>query len=495
MQGLPAALYRTAQVRELDRRAIEDQRISSFELMQRAADATFGELRRRWPQARRIQVLCGSGNNGGDGLLLAVRAEGMETEVSLVSKLEELKGDAALALTTYQERGGVLRAYAGKALPQVDVVVDALLGTGLTRPVEGLYKVAIDAINAARLQGAGVLAMDIPSGLSADTGIPLGAAVTADLTVSFIGLKLGLFIGEGPDFCGDVVFHDLAVPHAIYDNLPPAAHCLTDSLRAAWLRARKRTAHKSAHGHVLCVGGDYGMGGAIRLAAEAALRCGSGLVSVATRPRHAVAMVQARPELMARGVGAPGGILASLLARAKVLVLGPGLGQGEWGRALFMQALDFTGRVVLDADGLNLLAHNPLRRDDWVLTPHPGEAARLLGISVAEVQSDRPAAVNALLARYGGVVILKGAGTLGQASGGALYVNTGGNPGMAAGGMGDVLSGVIGALLAQGLRPEDAARLGVYLHARAGDLAANAGGERGLIPSDLLPFLRQLVNP
>lgn len=494
LERLPTALYRAAQVRELDRRAIEIHGISSFELMHRAADASFAELRRRWPDARRIQILCGSGNNGGDGLLLGTRAEVLEIEVSLVGRLDALSGDAKRALEAYQARGGIVRAYSGKPLPTVDVVIDALLGTGLTRPLDGLHRAAVDAMNAAHAQGSGVLALDIPSGLSADTGMPLGAAVSADATMSFIGLKLGLFTGEGPAHSGSVAFSDLAVPQAVYAGLAPAAVRLTDAIRGLWLAARKRTAHKGAYGHVLCVGGDYGTAGAVRLAGEAALRSGSGLVSVATRPRHAVAMAQARPELMARGVGATNN-LGPLLERAKVVVLGPGLGQGEWGRSLLAQALEFTGPLVLDADGLNLLAHNPQRRDNWVLTPHVGEAARLLGCSNDAVQQDRPAAIAALLQRYGGVVVLKGAGTLVQAHGGVLYLCDAGNPGMAAGGMGDILSGVIGALLAQGLKPEDAARLGVYLHARAGDLAAAAGGERGLMPSDLFPHLRQLVNP
>ena len=491
---LPAALYRAEQVRELDRRAIQDGGISSFELMQRAADAAFLELRRRWPAARRILVLCGPGNNGGDGLLLAVRAEALETEVAMVGDLDRLSPEAERALEAFQERGGVPRAYQGEALPRVDVIVDAVLGTGLSRPVEAAHRHAIEAINAAHAQGCPVLSVDIPSGLSSDTGVPLGAAVTADATISFIGLKLGLFTGEGPAHAGAVAFSDLAVPPAIYAGVAPAAERLTDDIRGRWLAARKRTAHKGAYGHTLVIGGDHGMAGAARLAAEAALRCGSGLVSVITRPRHAAAMAQARPELMARGVSM-GTDVGAELQRAKVLVLGPGLGQNEWGRSLYQQALGFAGPLVVDADALNLLAQEPRRRDDWVLTPHPGEAARLLGCKTADIQHDRPAAVAALLARYGGVVLLKGAGTLVQSEGGGLYVCTGGNPGMAAGGMGDVLSGVIGALLAQGLKPPEAAMLGVHLHAYAGDLAAEELGERGLVPSDLFHYLRKLVNP
>ncbi len=496
MERLPAALYRAVQVRELDRRAIAEQGIPSFELMQRAAGAALAELHRMWPQARRIQAVCGLGNNGGDGLLLAAlaRTAGLDAEVNLIGRVEELRGDAARALSAYRDSGGLPHVYDGGRLPPADVVVDALLGTGLDRPVEGSYHAAIEAMNAARTQGAAVLAVDIPSGLAADTGAVLGTAVMADLTVSFIGLKLGLFTGEGPAHAGTVVFNDLGVTHAVYRDLVPAAQRLTDGLRAAWLTPRRRTAHKRAHGHLLCVGGDYGMAGAVRMAGEAALRVGSGLVSVATRPEHAAAMAQARPELMARGISTPAE-LSARLSEVNALVLGPGLGQGEWGLGLWTQALDAAVPVVVDADGLNLLAQHPQRRSDWVLTPHPGEAARLLGLTGAEVQHDRPAAVAALVARYGGVAVLKGAGTLIQAAGGPLYACTAGNPGMAVGGMGDILAGVIGGLLAQGLKPEEAARLGVYLHARAGDQAAGEGGERGLLPSDLFPHLRRLANP
>ncbi len=491
---LPAVLFRAEQVRELDRRAIQDGGISSFELMQRAADEAFLELRRRWPGARRIQVLCGPGNNGGDGLLLAVRAEALEAEVMMVGDLDRLSPEAERALEAYQERGGVPRSYQGEPLPRADVVVDAVLGTGLSRPVEATQRRAIEAINAAHVQGCPVLSVDIPSGLSADTGMPLGAAVMADATISFIGLKLGLFTGEGPAHSGAVAFSDLSVPAAIYAGVTPAAERLSDDIRGRWLAARRRTAHKGVYGHTLVIGGDHGMAGAARIAGEAALRCGSGLVSVVTRPRHAAAMAQARPELMARGVNI-GADIGAELQRANVVVLGPGLGQNEWGRALYQQALDFAGPLVVDADGLNLLGQAPLRRDNWVLTPHPGEAARLLGCKTVDIQHDRPAAVAALLERYGGVVVLKGAGTLVQGAGERLTVCTGGNPGMAAGGMGDVLGGVIGALLAQGLKPADAAKLGVHLHAQAGDRAAEEGGERGLVPSDLFHYLRKLVNP
>ncbi|MGH8455046.1 MAG: NAD(P)H-hydrate dehydratase, partial [Nevskiales bacterium] len=242
------------------------------------------------------------------------------------------------------------------------------------------------------------------------------------------------------------------------------------------------------------IGGDAGMAGAIRLAGEACLRGGAGLVSIATRAAHAALITQARPELMCQGIEQLSD-LDPLLARASVITIGPGLGQSDWGRLVWDKIKSSQLPMVVDADALNLLAQKPFHRDDWVLTPHPGEAARLLGCGSVEIQADRPAAVATLAERYGGVVVLKGAGTLVQVAGAGLHVCDAGNPGMGTGGMGDLLCGVIAALRAQGLDVSTAARIGVHIHARAGDAAAAQGGERGLLPSDLLPQIRALANP
>lgn len=495
MSLLPAELYRAEQVRELDRRAIEQQGIAGFTLMQRAATAAFRELRWRWPDARRVAVVCGPGNNGGDGLLLAVLAQqaGMEVRVLLAAEPAALKGDAARALDALQKAGLRAQPATADALADAEVIVDALLGTGLARPVDGVFQSLIEAINRAHANGARVLAVDIPSGLDADRGVVLGAAVAADVTVSFIGLKLGLFTGAGPHHCGRPVFAGLEVPAAVYAGLTPAALRITDEQRRAGLRPRRRNAHKGDHGHVLLIGGDLGMAGAIRLAGEACLRAGAGLVSIATRAEHAALITQARPELMCHGIEQLPE-LDPLLGRASVIGIGPGLGQSDWGRAVWEKVKGSALPMVVDADALNLLAQKPRHRRDWVLTPHPGEAARLLGRSSTEVQADRAAAVAELAERYGGVAVLKGAGTLVQASGEGLQVCDAGNPGMAAAGMGDLLCGVIAALRAQGLDAASAARIGVHIHARAGDTAAAQGGERGLIPSDLLLPIRALAN-
>ena len=496
MSLLPSALYRSAQVRELDRRAIEQHGIPALTLMQRAAAAVHKEIRWRWPEARRLAFVCGPGNNGGDGFLAAVlaRESGYEVRVLLACETAALRGTAAEAFATLTRTGLAAEDFSPEKLDSAEIVVDALLGIGLTRPVEGRMRGAIEAMNRLRGRGAKVLAVDIPSGLDADLGIARPVAIEADVTVSFIGLKLGLLIGEGPHHCGRLAFSDLDVPAATYEQLPPAAQCISDPARRAALSRRRRTAHKGDHGHVLLVGGDAGTAGAIRIAGEACLRSGAGLVTIATRVTHAALITQARPELMCRGIEQLSDLDAPL-QRASVLAIGPGLGQADWGRVLWDRLQDQALPMVVDADALNLLAQKPRRRHDWILTPHPGEAARLLGCTTDEVQGDRPAAVSALAQRYGGVAVLKGAGTLVQREGGPLQVCDAGNPGMASGGTGDLLCGVIAGLLAQGLAAETAAAVGVLVHARAGDLAAANGGERGLIATDLLPAIRTLVNP
>ncbi|MBI2970737.1 MAG: NAD(P)H-hydrate dehydratase, partial [Gammaproteobacteria bacterium] len=333
--------------------------------------------------------------------------------------------------------------------------------------------------------------LDIPSGLHADTGQAMGACVRATATVTFIGLKPGLFTGAGPGHAGRILFAGLDVPQEIYSGIRPACYRIDYESQKHCLGERRRDAHKGDFGHVLVAGGDYGFPGSVRLAAEAAARVGSGLVSVATRPEHAALIPLARPELMARGVTRASD-LAPLLERATVIALGPGLGQSSWGTSLFARLLEARLPKVLDADALRLLAKEPVRSEDWVLTPHPGEAAELLQIDTAAVQADRFHAAQELRERYGGVVVLKGAGTV-VVAGEDPCVCSDGNPGMASGGMGDVLTGVIAGLLAQGAGPERSACFGVCLHAAAADRASE-DGTRGLLAGDLMPWLRRLVN-
>lgn len=490
MNESPRRLYSAAQVRELDRRAIEEFGIPGYVLMQRAAAACFREWRTRWPSARRIHVVCGPGNNGGDGYEIAHLAKSAGLAVSLwqVGGVPRA-GDAVIAHTGWIDEGGHHAAYEPGCLEGAELIVDAIFGIGIARPVSGEPAAAIAAINA-RPVDVPVIAVDLPSGLDADRGQPQGIAVRADLTVSFIGAKLGLHTAAGPDHAGERLLDTLQLP----DELLAGGAALADLLSAedlrGWLPRRPRDSHKGRHGHVLLIGGDHGTSGAILLAARAALRSGAGLVTVATRAAHAALLTAAQPDAMFRAVESADD-LAVLIAQADVVAIGPGLGQQEWGRSMWASAIDGGKPMVVDADALNLLAAQP-SRGLWVLTPHPGEAARLLGCSNAEIQADRVAAVHALQQRYGGVVVLKGAGSLIQ--GNALALCPYGNPGMGTGGMGDVLTGIIAAMLGQGLPLEAAARAGVLVHALAGDRAA-AAGERGLAPGDLVDALRAMVNP
>jgi NAD(P)H-hydrate epimerase len=372
---------------------------------------------------------------------------------------------------------------------RADVVVDALLGTGLDRDVAGAHAEAIAAMNAG---DAPVLAIDIPSGLHADTGQPLGSAVMANATVTFIGVKQGLLTGAAADHTGRLYFSDLGVPPPVYDAVSPSVLRITRAPLMHLLSRRRRTGHKGHFGHVLVIGGDAGYAGAVRLAGEAAARTGAGLVSLATRAGHAASIAAPCPVLMSHGVESPDK-LDPLLAQADVIAIGPGLGRSEWALGLLARVFEAKQPLVVDADALNLLAMEPSRHDNWILTPHPGEAARLLAGSVAGVQQDRYASAKHIQRRYGGICVLKGAGTIVCGASGVLAVCSAGNPGMGSGGVGDVLTGVIAALLAQGLSLQDAAHLGVCVHAEAGDRAAETG-ERGLIATDLMPWLRTLVN-
>jgi NAD(P)H-hydrate epimerase len=374
----------------------------------------------------------------------------------------------------------------------VDLIVDALLGTGLERDVAGEWA---EALAAAHAYPAPILAIDIPSGLHADSGELLGVAAEAAATITFIGLKQGLFTGNGPALTGRVYFDDLDVPAEVYAKQQPASHRIDWRQQSALLKPRRRITHKGKYGHLLVVGGDYGYSGAVRMAAEAAARSGAGLVSVATRRGHVAQINIGRPELMCHAIEEPAE-LRHLLAKVDAVAVGPGLGQSAWGVALFGTVLESNLPLVVDADALNLLAVEPTSRDGWVLTPHPGEAARMLGCKSSEIQADRLGSAAKLQQKYGGVVVLKGAGSVIR-SGSTLppSIATEGNPGMASGGMGDLLTGIIGGLWVQGFSAGEAARMGVCLHAAAGDRAAADGGERGLLASDLLPWIRPLLNP
>ena len=486
MQASSQRLFRVAQIREVERIAIQELQIPGLQLMRSAGLAAFNALQQRWPDVYRLSVFCGVGNNAGDGYVVAKLAlqAGFNVFVYSIAGVEALKGDALISYQEFIQAGGKVSTFNSKVNPR-GIIVDALLGTGLNRPVNAEYAEAISFINHS---GCPVLSLDVPSGLHADTGCVLGKAVKAEITVTFIGLKCGLFTGDAAEYCGDIVCSSLNVPDSALLNLPVAGRLLTKKS----LPRRPRASHKGHFGHMLLVGGNKGYSGAIRLAGEAALRSGAGLVSIATRSLHSAVLNIGRPELMCHGIEQQDE-LDELLEKANVLVLGPGLGQDEWARTLFSAVLESGKPCVLDADGLNLLAKQKFKHDNWILTPHPGEAARLLDCSTRDISDDRFAAVKNIQSQYGGVCVLKGAGSL-IADQYGISVDTTGNPGMASGGMGDVLSGMIGALLAQGLSAIEAAKLAVYVHGEAADCIASAGGERGMVASDLFPKIREFLN-
>ena len=494
VEDLPGHVYSVADVRALERLASERGGIPSYDLMCRAGAAALAVVQRRWPTARSLAIVCGVGNNAGDGLVVArlAAAAGFSVRVLAVVPSDSWHGDASRAAADCAAAGVRIEPFSAPGLTGADVIVDGILGIGINRPVAGEFLDAIEAMNAARRP---ILALDVPSGVDADTGAPRGAAVNATVTVTFIALKQGLFLGSAVDYLGALELAALDVPPALAAGMRPRLIRLTTTDLDRVLPRRARSAHKGSNGRVLLVGGGPGMGGAIRLAAEAALRVGAGLVYVATHPDNVTAVLTGRPEIICHGVTTARDV-DELLTMVDAVVVGPGLGQTPWARALHERLLATELPLVVDADGLNLLAVTPSRRGNWVLTPHPGEAARLLGRSTAVVQQDRSGALRELLRRYGGAAVLKGANTLvGVAEADDVpRVCDRGNPGMATGGMGDVLAGVIGSLLVQTRSLTGSVRAAVLLHALAGDSAASEG-ERGMLASDLFPHLRRWANP
>ncbi len=511
MSTLPLKLYTAQAVRELDRIAINSIGIDGLELMSRAGQAAYRLTQQQWPQARHLIVLCGPGNNGGDGFIVAQRALdlGLEVDVYLLTSPDKLSPTATLAHNQLCAHDIQLRELDNKNIehllssldgdghPGSTLLIDALFGTGLDRDIGDSLAYLFARINSHPVP---VLALDIPSGLHADSGCLLGNALMAAVTISFIGLKQGMLTGVGTEVCGTIFFDDLQVPELVYSFVNATVERVDyDSYLVhdqQILAPRLPSVHKGNFGHVLVVGGAPGMTGAVYMAAEAAARAGAGLVSVATHPDQTLGVNVRRPEIMVHALTG-NDHLGQCLKQASVVAVGPGLGQQDWGRECLAQVLDSLASkpipLVIDADALNNLAEEGFYNDQWILTPHPGEAARLLGKSTAAVQADRYVAARDIQQRYGGICVLKGAGTIIQ-SGDMSFVCSAGNPGMASGGMGDVLTGIIAGFLAQGLSPLKAAVLGVCIHAEAGDLVAKEG-QRGMLATDLFPFIRRLVNP
>ncbi len=485
-------LYSAADTRRLEAALAHDHGLSPATLMRRAAQVLHRHVVQHWPDARRVLVAAGAGNNGGDGHVLAglLRADGREVRV--LAFADAGADPARDAVREWRDSGGeTLRWTGSQPLPGADLIVDALFGIGLKRPLAGAAAALVEAINAA---GTPVLAVDLPSGIDADTGAVAGVAIRATRTLCLLARKPGLYTGAAADHCGALDFDGLSAPAPADGTSGGDRGLLETGDLLRWLPPRRRGAHKGDQGHVLVIGGDHGMAGAPRIAGSAALRAGAGFGSVATRSAHLAQVGAAWPELMVHGVE-DASALTVPMRRAEVLAIGPGLGQGDWGRALLAQAMAGGHRRVLDADALNLIAADPRPLPPGsVITPHPGEAARLLATDVERIGHDRFAAVRELARRHGAVAVLKGAGTLID-DGERCLVCPFGNPGMASAGMGDALTGIIAAMLGQGLPPFEAAAAGVLAHALAGDAAARAGGERGLLVSDLIATLRAVVNP
>ena len=488
--SIPHSIWHADALRRAEQEAADSLGITLYELMLRAGEAAFNVARRAYPQAAHWLILCGHGNNGGDGYVVArlAVAAGLRVTLLAVESEHPLPEEASAAREAWLNAGGVIHASDILWPEDVDLVVDGLLGTGLMRAPRDNIAALIERANA---HPAPVVALDIPSGLLAQTGATPGAVIQASHTVTFITLKPGLLTGKARDVVGKLHHNALGLEIWLAGQDTQVSRYDASQL-TGWLPPRRPTSHKGDHGRLVIVGGDHGTAGAIRMTGEAALRCGAGLVRVLTRSDNIIPIVTARPELMVHELTPQ--TLEESLEWADVVVIGPGLGLQAWGKQALQKVENFRKPMLWDADALNLLAINPDKRHNRILTPHPGEAARLLNCSVAEIESDRLLSAQRLVKRYGGVAVLKGAGTV-IASEDALGIIDAGNAGMASGGMGDVLSGIIGALLGQKLPLYDAACAGCVAHGAAADQLAARYGTRGMLASDLFCTLRRVVNP
>jgi NAD(P)H-hydrate epimerase len=484
------ALLNTRQIRECENFALSTLGISQVELMESAGLAAFMFLKKQFPSAHKIVVFCGSGNNGGDGYVLARLAQ--EADYSVVihqyKSLDQLTGAAFSSAELAYEAGIPMFSLDEPIENDTDLIVDALLGTGLAGMVAEPLANAIHQINDS---GLPILAIDIPSGLEADTGLVQGVCTKATCTVTFIALKRGMMTLDGPDYCGEINCQDLNLGLCL--SKIKSEVMLLGSKNLKKLKDRPKNCHKGDFGKVLIIGGNEGMPGAVSLAANAALRVGAGLVTVALKPQYASSSLPGLPEALIYGLEEAKDLIP-LIKKASVCLIGPGLGTDSWATQLFSLVIAAQLPMVIDASALRILAKNPQHDDTWILTPHPGEAAELLHSPIEVVQKNRFKAALDMQNQYGGQIVLKGVGTVIATDEPMTYVCSAGNPGMATGGMGDVLSGVIAGLIAQGLSLAEAATFGVWLHAQAADLAIAKTGPRGLLPSDLMPFLRGLVN-
>jgi len=484
-------VYTAEQVRAGEKLAAKAKDLRMYYLMERAGQAVFAIGMAQYPGTEHWLICCGTGNNGGDGYIVASLAKSIGIDVTIwqVGDPNKIKGDARIAYEHWVQFGGQVSLPEATIPSNVDIVVDGLLGIGLQGEVRENIGQLIDVINVSRLP---VMAIDIPSGLCSDTGIVLGRAIHAAHTVTFIGAKQGLVTGQARDYVGQLHFAGLGVEDTFDELHIPAAWLLEDELIKTSLTQRKKSSHKGSHGKGVIIGGGAGMTGAVILAATAALKTGIGMITTLSHPQSIVPVVVSQPEIMASEWNDKA-LVNNKLDWCNVVAIGPGLGRDQYAEELYQQISQSELPKVIDADGLFFLGLYPNHDDQRIITPHPGEAAKLLGCSIQTVERDRYHAVQDLQHKFGGIVILKGAGTL-ICDSEQCFVCCAGNPGMATAGMGDVLTGVITSFIAQGHSLLEAAKLGVLVHSLAADQNAETYGERGLVASDLFHHLRNLVN-
>lgn len=484
------AIYSIAQHQWVEREAKTTLNLNEDELMLRAGKAAFEKIAEKFPTIKTIAIFCGSGNNAGDGMVLARFASQAGWSVYLHrDEHVPLKTVASQRAFEALDKENIHFTSLDAPLNEaVALVVDALFGIGFLHEVKNPYSTVIQRLNQT---GLPIVALDIPSGLNADTGVICAACIHAQLTLTFIGLKLGLFTGEGPDVAGEIILISLGLDSYLETVSPYVKILALDTLKQV-LTPRHKNSHKGDFGHVLVVGGGIGMGGAAYMAAAAAMRIGAGVVHVAIHPQYAIGVWQNLPEVMVHPIGDMQE-LQSLLLRCDVCVLGPGLGEDVWAKQVFDAVIGVSKPLIVDADALKWLAASPFHNQQWILTPHPGEAGTLLGITSHEIQYNRYQAIQQMVDQYGGVVVLKGRGSLIAHQKERMLCQEG-SPAMAVAGMGDILSGLIAGLVAQGIEPFIAAQLGVVLHAKAGEVLEKAEGTRGALALDFLPYIRKLVN-
>ncbi len=505
------ALYSTAQIKNIEKAFAEESQYGTYGLMKKAGGIVFDQLICSWPDARKILVLTGKGNNAGDGFIFVRLAAERRLKITLCCLAEpsKLKGDALQAYNKIPQRVIQKESFEQLDYSQFDVIVDAMLGTGIKGKLQPPYLSVIKKINAANVP---VLAIDIPTGVEADTGFVFSDAVQANLTVTFVGHKKGLYTADSARYRGRVKCFDLDIPNRFYQQ--HEFHLFSQNWQSLkyLLQPRSMVSHKGLFGHTLIIGGSKGMSGAAILAATAAARCGSGLTSAWVGKECALALISYTPEVMTLAIDdcEIEKLVQNESFLRQVVVIGPGLGQSEKSDSWLSILSNVTSDKkihskntpqVWDADALNWLAkqsasHHNKKNHCRILTPHPGEAARLLNMTTFEINQDRYLAARQIAETYGGVCVLKGAGTIIADDKGFQVVCSVGNPGMASGGMGDVLAGIIGSLLAQGYSLMNAAMLGVCIHGEAADLAAGKNEHyRGLLASDLFKHFPSLLNP